>query len=65
MRSKEREDQSNIISITMTVLYCNSHEQDTDSLYWVAIAIIVLTDKLLMPQNLREGKAMAMATKYQ
>jgi len=44
MRSKEREDQSNIISITVTVLYCNSHEQDTDPLYWVAIAIIVLTD---------------------
>lgn len=44
MHSKEREDQSTIISITVTFLYRNSHEQDTDPLYLVAIAIIMLTD---------------------
>lgn len=44
MRSKEREDVSTIISITVTFLYRNSHEQDTDPLYLVATAIIMLTD---------------------
>lgn len=42
--AQQREDQSTIISITVTFLYRNSYEQDTDPMYLVAIAIIVLTD---------------------